>query len=341
MIRTQTQTDNLFDSITRPAAPPAVEHSVLPNPTLPDTLQEAEPLPGGPDSLAADLPVEATDSTAIPAHTADEYTLWYRKITSETSDEPSFPTASVHYRPAEATEVFGTQVCSVPPLLPPASPRGSLTTETGFQGLVLVLTAAYILLLSRHWPDVVLLSGSLVRPRLSSERLFEEPLGNNIGRLKSLSIILGLFFAGMVAVRLLPTQIPDALTPGSSPMLWMGATLIIMLLGWLQSALLFLSGAVTLNRPLVGRLQYLRRVYLASTVLLVAPALLFYALATPRAGFFWITLAAIESIITSILYLIGSLNLFLAKKISILYWFLYLCAVEIFPLSLLWLLVQR
>ena len=37
----------------------------------------------------------------------------------------------------------------------------------------------------------------------------------------------------------------------------------------------------------------------------------------------------------------GTLNLFLSKKISILHWILYLCTVEIFPISLIGLLAAR
>ena len=44
---------------------------------------------------------------------------------------------------------------------------------------------------------------------------------------------------------------------------------------------------------------------------------------------------------TAFLYLKESLNLFISKKISILHWFLYLCTVEIFPVSLLWLSLVR
>ncbi|EKC70870.1 hypothetical protein LEA_07560, partial [human gut metagenome] len=42
-----------------------------------------------------------------------------------------------------------------------------------------------------------------------------------------------------------------------------------------------------------------------------------------------------------LLYLKESLMLFLSKKISILHWFLYLCAVEIFPVSFVWLSLTR
>lgn len=46
-------------------------------------------------------------------------------------------------------------------------------------------------------------------------------------------------------------------------------------------------------------------------------------------------------IVTAILYLREVLNLFISKKVSILHWILYLCIVEVFPVSLLWLLVAR
>jgi hypothetical protein len=45
--------------------------------------------------------------------------------------------------------------------------------------------------------------------------------------------------------------------------------------------------------------------------------------------------------LTLVLYVRESLDLFMSKKISILHWFLYLCTVEIVPVTLLWQMAIR
>ena len=76
-------------------------------------------------------------------------------------------------------------------------------------------------------------------------------------------------------------------------------------------------------------------------MIVISPALLLFALCPRSTGGLWFCIIVIELIITVGLYLRETLNLFIAKKISILHWFLYLCTVEIFPISLLWLLTVR
>jgi len=58
-------------------------------------------------------------------------------------------------------------------------------------------------------------------------------------------------------------------------------------------------------------------------------------------GGVWFCIIAVELAAAAALYLKETLNLFLSKKVSILHWFLYLCTVEVFPVSLLWLLAVR
>jgi hypothetical protein len=55
----------------------------------------------------------------------------------------------------------------------------------------------------------------------------------------------------------------------------------------------------------------------------------------------WRWLLAADIALVCALFLIRSLRLFLRKKIPILHWILYLCAVELFPLSLVWLSIAR
>ena len=323
---------------------------------------------------AADSLLVAADSAgaaAVQALSGDDYTLWYRKIAAETSggaERLPLPTSSVHYRTAGAAEVFGPLSRAVPPHMPEVGTQHLLTDNAGFQALVLLLAAAYVVLLSRRAQEVGVLPGPLARNRASAERLVDDSPVNNIGRLRRFASLLGLLFVGMAAVRCVDLLLPETLTAslsdiltdilpgplsGSLPALpgvlaslaglalWGGATLVMALVGSYQAAVLLLAGALTLTRPFVGQLQELRQRVFSAMLLVLAPPLLFFAVAPPGTERFWGLVVAALSVITAAVYLMGSLRLFLAKKISILYWFLYLCAVEIFPLSLLWLLAGR
>ena len=319
---------------------------------------------------AADSLLVAADSAgaaAVQALSGDDYTLWYRKIAAETSggaERLPLPTSSVHYRTAGAAEVFGPLSRAVPPHMPEVETQHPLTDNAGFQALVLLLAAAYVVLLSRRAQEVGVLPGPLARNRASAERLVDDSPVNNIGRLRRFASLLGLLFVGMAAVRCVDLLLPETLTasltdilpgplsgslaalPGvlaslAGLALWGGATLVMALVGSYQAAVLLLAGALTLTRPFVGQLQELRQRVFAAMLLVLAPPLLFFAVAPPGTERFWGLVVAALSVITAAVYLMGSLRLFLAKKISILYWFLYLCAVEIFPLSLLWLLAGR
>ncbi len=331
--------------------------TLTPTDSLPgvDSLFAAEvgvPAPTAPTADSLLVAADSAGAAAVQALPGDDYTLWYRKIAAETSGEAErfpLPTSSVHYRTAEAAEVFGPLSCAVLPPIPEVGTQHPLTDNAGFQALVLLLAAVYGVLLARRVQEAGVLSGPLARNRASAERLVDDSPVNNIGRLRRFASLLGLCLVGMAAVRsvdlLLPDIVPDTLPASLSPFagsaLWIGATLVMALVGSYQAAVLLLAGALTLTRPFVGQLLHLRRRLFTSLLLVFAPSLLFFAVAPPGTERFWGIVAVAVSVITSVVYVVGSLHLFLSKKISILYWFLYLCTVEIFPLSLLWLLAGR
>ena len=96
-----------------------------------------------------------------------------------------------------------------------------------------------------------------------------------------------------------------------------------------------------ISQPFTAQIVLLKRTYFALAVIVSSPALLLFALCPPGRGGVWFTVIVAELTVTALLYFRETLNLFLSKKVSILHWFLYLCTVEIFPISLLWLLAVR
>ena len=88
-----------------------------------------------------------------------------------------------------------------------------------------------------------------------------------------------------------------------------------------------LAGAVTLTQPFISQLMLLKRTYFALGVIVISPALLLFALCPQGTGGLWFCIIVVELIVAAVLYLKETLNLFIAKKVSILHWFLYLCTV--------------
>ncbi len=104
-----------------------------------------------------------------------------------------------------------------------------------------------------------------------------------------------------------------------------------------QIGLLRVAGAVTLSQPVTSQLITLKINYFAlGTFVLSVPILLF--LLTPRDTALTAVYAiAIGGAILGAMFVRETLMLFVSRKIPILHWFLYLCTVEIFPVSLVWL----
>ncbi|MEG2366336.1 MAG: DUF4271 domain-containing protein, partial [Alistipes sp.] len=108
-----------------------------------------------------------------------------------------------------------------------------------------------------------------------------------------------------------------------------------------QVCLLLLIGAVTLTQGFIHELVYIKRTMLALTAILTIPVVIFYVPSPLSAGRVWAYILLAEMLTITFFFLWRTFALFLSKKISILHWFLYLCTVELLPISLLWLLIAR
>lgn len=333
------------------AAPAATAATTAP--TRPDTAQHtvaAQPARGtghpaaanilAADSVAADS--VATDSVATGIE--DPFSA-DRTLTEILFITPQEPDRSGPWRDTTDVAVFGRESVAVVPAKLQSPDRASLTENAVFQSFVLLLAAMYALLLYRNIGDIRMLFGNLSRESSSRQRLTEDPGNSGFTRFLHIVAAIGMLFLGIVAVKygdmLLPHLISRSLPHGAVIALSLLATLACTLIVLLQALLLRTIGALTVSQPFISRLLLLRRSWFALTVLLTAPVLLLFALCPRNSGDVWFLVITIELAVAAVLYLRESLNLFISKKISILNWFLYLCTVEIFPFSLLWLLLVR
>lgn len=249
------------------------------------------------------------------------------------------------WRDTTATALFGGESCTVQPAGLERPVGESLTDNAVFQGFVLLLAATYATLLYRNLGDVKTLLSRISRDTASSKHITEEPGSNGFSRFLHVTTAIGMLFMGVIVVKygdtLMPVELGRTLSHGAVLVLSLLATLAWCGVVIFQASLIRIIGAVTLSQPFIAQITLLRRTYFSLGVIVTSPTLLLFALCPRGTGGAWFIVGAVELIITAVLYLRELLNLFISKKISILLWILYLCTVEVFPISLLWLLAAR
>ena len=292
---------------------------------------------------AGTLPAPA-DSLRTDSLHADSLPAFPFPVQSGPADLPG-ETPAVRWRDTTAAAVFGPASVEAAPRTLPPSGAPSLTDNAVFQSFVLLLAATYATLLYRNIGDIRTLVGHISRDAASRQRLSEDPGSSGFSRFLHIVTAIGMLFLGVFAVKygdaLMPRLLTDTLSHGAVLAMSLLATLACTAIVACQAALVRIAGAVTVSQPFVSQLMLLRRTYFALAVIVTSPALLLFALCPRGTGNVWFSVITIELAMTAFLYLKESLNLFISKKISNLHWFLYLCTVEIFPVSLLWLSLVR
>ena len=305
----------------------------------PRAINAAEASDAGRSDSSGTAPFRAEARTEMPAGTlpapadslhADSLPAFPFPVQSGPADLPG-ETPAVRWRDTTAAAVFGPASVEAAPRTLPPSGAPSLTDNAVFQSFVLLLAATYATLLYRNIGDIRTLVGHISRDAASRQRLSEDPGSSGFSRFLHIVTAIGMLFLGVFAVKYGDAVLAMSLL----------ATLACTAIVACQAALVRIAGAVTVSQPFVSQLMLLRRTYFALAVIVTSPALLLFALCPRGTGNVWFSVITIELAMTAFLYLKESLNLFISKKISILHWFLYLCTVEIFPVSLLWLSLVR
>ena len=107
-----------------------------------------------------------------------------------------------------------------------------------------------------------------------------------------------------------------------------------------QHTILYTIGWVTRSQAVVKSMLQMRTVYFVFITIVVAPILILAQMGWMGVYEGWLYVGCALAAISVLLYLKESLSLFISKKVSILHWILYLCTVEVLPLSFLWQLIQ-
>lgn len=311
-----------------------------------------------PDSLAAAMPDSLRmQADSLTGGLAGSDTLWESPLGAFMPGDSLYAHATtLHYLPdgtplegyrtVDAGEFFGQQSLLAAPR-PAAQQQPRLTDELPFQGLVLLLTLLFGLLLYRNPGDMRALVGRVAFERRDSERTSDESGNAGFTRFLNIALALGFLLAGVTAVRLCdrPDIAQELLSMGNgstlSLLLALGVGLLFLLVYLYGILLLRAVGGVTLTSGFTTQLIRIKRGYAALGAIILAPVILLFALSPLGSDTIWAGLLTAGWLITFLLYLRETFALFISKKVSILHWILYLCAVEIFPVTLLWLLVVR
>ncbi len=244
-----------------------------------------------------------------------------------------------------AESFFGPQSSLVVEPVPSRQEHMSLTDNAVFQGFVLLLAVAYGMMLYHCLGEIRMLLSRISRDTASGERFYDNSGNNGFSRFLNTVAAIGALFLGVMAVKYADSLLAEhyfmQLSYGMELGLGLLMTLVFLIIFLVQWGVLIGIGALTLARSFITQLQQLRRTFFALMVVVVTPILLLFALCPRGTGGMWFLLIVIELAATAFLYFKETLNLFLSKKISILHWFLYLCGVEIFPISLVWLAITR
>ena len=294
----------------------------------------------GVDSLAAQLVsqggVECADTLCADTLLADT-------LLTETS-----VVAADIYRDGSAVEIFGegSSLAEGVGVVEEFSAQGLLPAlswpDVMLDGIALIISALYIFCIYRYYYDVVALIQTAVQRDVrvserNNERRRSDIFYGFLGKL----LLLGICFVGVFVAFWAVRHSVDVVSLSEnqmllSPLVGVGLFAVV---AFVQYLILLIVGLVTHSTAMTSTLMQMRLTYFALATIAVAPLLLVAEVATFVDA--WYIVSLITACVVLILYLRESLGAFISKKISILHWFLYLCTVEILPLTLLWQIAVR
>jgi len=256
----------------------------------------------------------------------------------------SRPAADTAASAAAASDIFGPQSVTASPAAEILDRTASLTSSAPYHIAVVVLLLWYMLLLYRHPELVRAIRMRILSPDTShSERLYDDRSTAGYSHFFGSIFVAGILFMCVLLVKyadiLLPAghALPAEASAWSAPV--MAAVFCATLL--YQTTLLWLTGRITVSDRLTSALLYIKELYFAFALFLLTPALLLYALCPTGEGRVWSAIIVLQVLFVTVLFLRETILLFAAKKVSILHWILYLCIVEVFPVTLFCLSAAR
>ena len=172
---------------------------------------------------------------------------------------------------ATAADLYGPESYPVPGAPLPV-PGATPAADTALQAFLLLLGVFYVLLLSNHLGNVYTLFMRATSGTATPHRTPDLRGGSNYVPFLNLAVVVGVLFAGILCMRLAAPIAFAAPVPQLALSLAVSAAFAAILL--LQTGMLRLAGAVTLQQEFIAELNGVKRTSLALYSILLPPALL-------------------------------------------------------------------
>lgn len=243
-----------------------------------------------------------------------------------------------------AAEVFGPQS-----VLAPAGEAISagtefflLTDNWVFRLLVLLVFIGYCYTIY-YFREPVSVLLKIGKSRLYGEKLMEEH-GYMFSFFLRTALGVGWLAVSLLSVRCVEmsgSPLLDLLPEWAVPLSAVGIGVAIWLIVGFQRLVLCVAGNLVRDISFTGYLLYLRRLLAVLFVILSVPVMLLLMLNEGPSVDIVLYVLIVECFTFFLFWLYKTREFFLAQNVSILHWFLYLCGVEIFPVSVFVLLALR
>ena len=209
--------------------------------------------------------------------------------------------------------------------------------------LVAVVVFLYFFCLYRYFDDVRALFGSVFRRSVApSERMLERRRSEIFYGFLGKLFLIGTCTLGAIASLWADRTVAwEAVGPYARVALPFAAMAAFVAVVAVQYAMLAVAGGITRSWSMMAVLLRIRLIYFVLATVIVLPPVLMWQMNGGTGGEVWLRVACLAAAVAVVMYVRESVTLFNSKKISILHWILYLCSVEIFPASLVWLLLAR
>ncbi len=252
----------------------------------------------------------------------------------------SIPSVVETLPPAEvwdAAAVYGAQsVKLVQETAGTADALGLLTGNGWFQILSLVVLGLWCWMIYYYRGQAAMCLKSLVI--FKAEDKFTAEHGHLFNRFVNYAVAVMVAATGIMVVKIVSETVDPqvlAFLPGwfVPPAAIMVAALAAAIIA-LQFGILKLAGGLTFSEELTAELVQTKKMHLAAAAVVAVPAIILFTGLNPVWDTILEYLIIAEVVAIATAFTVKTCILFVRQKVSLLVWILYLCAVEIFPLSL-------
>ena len=210
----------------------------------------------------------------------------------------------------------------------------SLVEQPLFQGVMLLTLLYYLMVMLRSWGFMVIVWGGQ-KNSIGRERMESEGGKLQTSRFNAMITLLGVIMVAMGGVKIVDMALPRGAMLLSDTEMLIAPLVALLVMGvivaWLyamHTIVGWLSGS-----GVVGEVATLSSVNFVRGTVVLYPVVAAWLLSPAESASTWSAVAIVLGAIIVLIYFVESLQLFINKKVPILYWILYLCAVVVLPIS--------